>query len=406
MGAPKITVGLLGKTNVGKSTFFSASTMIPVPIENRPFVTLEPNIGIAYVRKKCVHVDLGLPKCTPVSSLCIKGNRFIPIALVDLPGLIRGASKGRGLGNKFLDSIRQADVLIHVVDISGSTDEDGRYVRPGHHDPVEDIMAIENEYEEWMYSIISRDWSRLARALDNMNVGQMIDAITQRLSGLSIRREHVVKALSVTRLDSVKPSSWREEELRMFVHELRIASKPIIIVANKIDVEEAKDILKNVMNRLPNRIIIPTTALGELILRKAAAKGYIDYIPGDIDFTINDRSKLTQQQLKVLETIQEVMKTFNGTGVQRAINEAIFTALNMIVVYPVEDPNAFTDSKGNILPDAYLVPKGTTALDLAYMVHTDLGKHFIYAIDVKNRQRIGKDYVLQDNTIIKIVASV
>ena len=397
-------IGLLGKTNVGKSTFFSAATMVSVPIENRPFVTLEPYTGITYVRKPCVHKELGLQSCTPVTSLCIRGERLIPVTLVDLPGLVQGASKGRGLGNRFLDAIRQADVLIHVVDISGSTDEEGRYVGPGHRDPVEDIEAIEKEYEEWMYSIIQRDWHKFARYLDNLNVGQMIDALTQRLSGLSIKREHVSAALTSANLISSKPSSWREEELRLFIHNLRVIAKPIVIAANKIDIPEAQDIFKSVVKRLPNRIIVPTSALGELILRKAASKKYIDYLPGDPDFKIID-SGLTQQQLKALEIVREVMKVYGGTGVQKAINEAVFNALNMIAVYPVEDPNTFTDSKGNILPDAYLVPKGTTALDLAYMVHTDLGKHFIYAIDAKSKQRIGKDHVLADNSVIKIVAS-
>jgi len=403
---PKITIGLLGKTNVGKSTFFSAATLISVPIENRPFVTLEPHTGVAYVRRRCVHVELGLPHCTPVSSLCIRGERFIPVVLVDIPGLVREASKGRGLGNRFLDAIRQADVLIHVVDIAGSTDEEGRYVKPGYRDPADDIVAIEKEYEEWMYGIISRDWPRFARSLDHMNIGQVVDSLTQRLSGLSIKREHVARALALTKLESVKPSSWKEEELRNFIHVLRTVAKPIVIAANKIDVPEARDILKDVARRLPDRIIVPVTALGELILRKAAAKGVVDYLPGDPDFNILDKSGLTQQQLRALELVREVMKIYGGTGVQKVINEAVFTALDMIVVYPVEDVNAFTDSKGNILPDAYLVPRGTTALDLAYMVHTDLGKHFIYAVNAKTKQRVGKDYILPDNSVIKIVASV
>jgi len=403
---PKISIGLLGKTNVGKSTFFSAATLIPVAIENRPFVTLDPRSGVAYIRKKCVHQELGLPKCVPVSSLCIKGERFIPVTLVDIPGLVKDASKGRGLGNKFLDVIRQADSLIHVIDISGSTDEDGKPVKPGYRDPYEDIISIELEYDEWMYSIISRDWSRFARSLDNMNIGQVIDALTQRLTGLSIKRDHVAKTLTKTKLDSVKPSSWREEELRMFVYELRLEAKPIVIAANKIDIPEARDMLKSVIRRLPNRLIIPVTALGELILRKAVTKGSIDYLPGDREFRIVDKNSLTQHEIKALEIIKEIMDFYGSTGVQRTLNETVFTALNMIVVYPVEDHNKFTDSKGNILPDAYLVPRGTTTLDLAYMVHSDLGKHFIYAIDARTKQKLGKDYILQDDSIIKIVASV
>ncbi len=379
--------------------------MIPVPIENRPFVTLEPNTGIAYVRKKCVHVELGLPKCDASNSLCIKGNRFIPVTLVDVPGLVKGAHRGRGLGNQFLDAIRQANVIIHVVDASGSTDEDGNYVKPGFRDPVEDVIAIEREYEEWMYGIISRDWPRFARALDHMDPGRMIDALTQRLSGLSIRREHVAEALRRAKLLSSKPSSWREEELRDFVHHLRVVSKPMVVAANKIDVPEARDLYKKLVAELRDRIVVPVTALGELILRKAAEKGFIEYLPGDPEFRIVDESRLSPQQKRALELVAEVMKEFGGTGVQQALNRAVFEALGMIVVYPVEDPNRFCDSRGRVLPDAFLVPRGTTALDLAYMIHTDLGKGFLYAIDAKTKRKLSKDYQLNDGDVIKIVAA-
>ncbi|MCS7111117.1 MAG: redox-regulated ATPase YchF [Sulfolobales archaeon] len=403
---PKIYVGLLGKTNVGKSTFFSAATLIPVKIENRPFVTLEPSTGIAYVRKPCVHRELGLGGCTPVTSICINGERFIPIVLVDLPGLVRDAHKGRGLGNRFLDSIRQADALIHVVDASGSTDEDGRPVKPGFRNPVDDVLAIEYEYEEWMYGIVSRDWPRFSRGLDHMNPGQIVDSLTQRLSGLSIAREHVVKALTLSKLDGVKPSSWREEELKVFIHNLRVVAKPIVIAANKIDVPEAADILKEMKKRLPDRIIIPVSALAELILRRAAEKNLIEYLPGDPAFRIKSSSSITQQQLKALESVSRVLKEFGSTGVQQTLNSVVFDALNRIVVYPVEDSSSYRDSKGNTLPDAYLVPNGTKVVELAYMVHTDLGKRFLYAIDAKTKQRVGRDYVLKDGDVVEVVAAV
>ncbi len=402
---PKVMIGVIGKANVGKSTFFSAATMLPVPIENRPFVTLEPNTGVAYVRKKCVHVELGLPKCDASNSICVKGSRFIPVTLVDVPGLVKGAHRGRGLGNKFLDAIRQAHVLIHVVDASGSTDEDGHYVGPGKHDPVEDVIVIENEYEEWMLSIIKRDWERFARSLDQLDLGRLVEALAKRLSGLSIRKEHVAEALRLSKLEGSKPSTWREEELREFIHWLRVVAKPMVIVANKIDVPEAQDLFKEIVKRLSGRIVIPATSLGELILRKAAEKGFIDYLPGDPDFTIVDESKLTPQQRRALELVRDVMKRFGGTGVQQAINSAVFDALKMVVVYPVEDPNKFCDSKGRVLPDAYLVPSGTTAYDLAFMIHTDLGKGFLYAIDAKTKRRLPKDYVLKDGDVIKIVSA-
>ena len=382
-----------------------AATMVPVAIENRPFVTLEPNTGIGYVRKRCIHTELGLPNCNARNSLCVRGERFIPVTLVDVPGLVKGAHRGRGLGNRFLDAIRQAEVIIHVVDASGSTDEDGRYVKPGYRDPVEDVIAIEQEYEEWMYGILSRDWSRFARSLDHVEPGQLIEALAKRLSGLSIRREHVAQALKLAKLESSRPSSWREEELREFIHWLRIVAKPMIIAANKIDIPDARDLYKRMVKELKDRIVIPVTALGELILRKAAEKNYIEYLPGDPEFRIKDTSALTLQQRRALELVANVMKEFGGTGVQQAINAAVFKALNMIVVYPVEDPNRFTDTKGQILPDAYLVPYGTKVIDLAYMIHSDLGKGFLYAIDAKSKKRLSRDYILQDGDVVKIVSA-
>ena len=379
--------------------------MVPVAIENRPFVTLEPNTGIGYVRKRCIHTELRLPYCNARNSLCIRGERFIPVTLVDVPGLVKDAHKGRGLGNRFLDAIRQAEVIIHVVDASGSTDEDGRYVKPGYRDPVEDVIAIEQEYEEWMYGILSRDWSRFARSLDHVEPGQLIEALAKRLSGLSIRREHVAQALKLAKLESSRPSSWREEELREFIHWLRIVAKPMIIAANKIDIPDARDLYKRMVKELKDRIVIPVTALGELILRKAAEKNYIEYLPGDPEFRIKDSSALTLQQRRALELVANVMKEFGGTGVQQAINAAVFKALNMIVVYPVEDPNRFTDTKGQILPDAYLVPYGTKVIDLAYMIHSDLGKGFLYAIDAKSKKRLSRDYILQDGDVVKIVSA-
>lgn len=397
---------MIGKTNVGKSTFFQAATLIPVKIENRPFVTIEPNIGIAYVRKPCAHPVLGLPQCNPKNSLCIKGIRFIPVKLMDVAGLVKGAHKGRGLGNKFMDDLRQADVLLHVVDMAGSTDEDGHPVRPGTHDPLEDIESIEFEVNEWFYGIISRGWVKFSRSLDTMPWDKVVDTLAKRVSGLSIRKEHVIRALKEARLENTKPGSWREEELKLFTRKLREISKPIIIVANKMDVPIAEDNLKRAIKKFGNnKIIVPTSAIFELALRKAAKSNLIEYLPGDSSFSIVNESKLNKKQLAALEKISEFMKKYGGTGVQQALNKAIFDVLSMIVVYPVENANKFTDSQGNVLPDAYLVRSGTTAGELAYMIHTDLGKGFLYAILAKESKKVGASYVLKDGDIIKIVSA-
>ncbi len=405
MPPPQPLVGIVGKTNVGKSTFFAAATLVPVEISNRPFTTIEPNIGIGYVRKKCVHVELGLSKCDPKNSICINGWRFIPVKLMDVAGLIPGAHRGRGLGNKFMDNLRQADVLIHVVDAAGATDLEGKPVPPGTTDPVEEVKQIEYEVNEWFYRVISSDWDRFAKQVDTSG-RDIVDALTQRLSGLSIRKWHVVEALRAIGLEGRKLSTWSNEDLKNFAYKLREVSKPIIIAANKADLPQAEENIKRLREAFPDKIIVPVSAEAELALRRAAKAGLIEYLPGDSDFKLVDEGKLTFKQRKALEYIREhVLSRWGSTGVQEVINKAFFEVLDMIVVYPVEDANKYTDHHGNILPDAYLVKRGTTARELAYMVHTDLGKSFLYAINAKTKQRVGEDYVLQDNDVIKIVAA-
>lgn len=400
-----ILIGIIGKTNVGKSTLFSAMTLIPVKIENRPFVTIEPNIGVGYVRSKCVHTELGLPKCDARNSICVNGIRFIPVKLIDVAGLIKDAHQGRGLGNKFLDDLRQADVLIHVVDAAGSTDEEGRPVKPGTHDPYEDVIQIEREIDLWMYSIIKRDWDKFSKTLDHLQFSEAVARLSQRLSGLSIRSVHVEKSIRELDLDKKKFSLWSDKDLFEFTVALRKISKPIIIAANKADIPEAKDLIKSLIERLKDRVIIPVSAEYELALRKASKQGLIKYIPGDESFEIIDRNRLTSQQIRALEMIREFMRENHGTGVQRLLDTAVFQMLDMIVVYPVEDPNKYTDSSGAILPDALLVRRGTTAREFAYMIHTDLGEGFIYAVNAKNKNRVGADYILNHNDVIKIVSA-
>ncbi|RLG71676.1 MAG: redox-regulated ATPase YchF [Thermoprotei archaeon] len=396
-------IGVIGKTNVGKSTFFAAATLATVEIANHPFTTIKPNIGVGYVRKKCVCKEFGV-KDNPRNSICIDGERFIPVTLIDVAGLIPEAHKGRGLGNKFLDDLRKADVLLHVVDASGSTDAEGRPVPPGTFDPVEEVRLIQREVDLWLFQILQKDWRRLVHKAESE--GKFKDLLAERLAGLSITKTHVVKALRDAKLESTKPSSWRSEELMLFVSTLRKIAKPSVIVANKADISEAQDIIKKMTKELKDEIVVPTSALAELVLRRAAKKGYIKYLPGDPDFEVVDESKLTPKERKGLEYIREhVLRKWGSTGVQQALNKAAFEVLEMIAVYPVEDPVKLTDHEGRVLPDVFLVKKGTTARELAYKIHTDLGRTFLYAIDARSKRRLGENYVLQDNDVISIVAA-
>jgi len=395
-------VGIVGKPNVGKTTFFVAATLAPAEIAPYPFTTIKPNRGVAYLRVKCVCREFGVQD-SPVNSACVDGNRLIPVELIDCAGLVPDAWRGRGLGNQFLDEIRRADALIHVVDASGSTDVEGRPCRPGEHDPVEDVRFLEREITMWMAQILKRDWQKVIRRVE-LAGDKLVDLLERRLSGLAIRRTHILETIKRTELDPSKPRSWGDDGLYAFADHLRRLSKPMLIAANKMDIPTAEENLERLKET--GYLVVPCCAEAELALRRAAEKGLIRYLPGDPDFEVLEPSKLTPQQAKALEAIRErVLARLGSTGVQQAINAAYFELLGAITVYPVEDPEKLCDHQGRVLPDAYVVPRGTTARQLAYMIHTELGESFIYAIDARTKRRLGEDYVLKDGDVISIVAA-
>lgn len=395
-------VGLVGKTNVGKSTFFGAATLKPVEAAPYPFTTIEANRGVAYLRAPCVCREFDVQD-NPVNSACVDGIRLIPVELIDCPGLIRGAHRGKGLGNKFLDEVRRADALIVVCDAAGASDENGQPCEPGTHDPLEDVRIFESEFDLWLLNLIKKDWMRMAR-ISEAERRDISGALEQRLSGLAIRAGHIAQALGETGLDPYKPTGWSDEELGYFATELRKASKPMIVVANKADMDAAEENIERLREAGYN--IVPTSAEAELTLRRASRAGMIVYRPGDGDFEVLKPETLTEGQRRGLELIRErVLGRWGSTGVQEALNAAFFSLLDCILVYPVEDAEKLTDHEGRVLPDVYLVKRGTKAGELAGLIHTDLKESFIFAIDARTKRRLGEDYVLQNNDVIQIVAA-
>ncbi len=395
-------LGVVGKPNTGKSTFFSAATLAAAEIANYPFTTIKPNRGVGYVRTTCVHEEFKV-KDNPRNSLCLDGIRLVPVELIDIAGLVPGAWEGRGLGNQFLDEIRRADALIHVVDASGGTDCEGKSCKPGEHDPLEDVKFLEREITMWMVTILKKDWSKIARQAEADKKG-IAAPLEDRLTGLGIKRQSVAEAIRKANLNIDKPATWSDEDFYRFVDNLRRISKPMLIVANKIDLPTAAPNVEK-LKKL-DYMVIPCSAEAELALRRAAEKGLIDYKPGDSDFKIKQPEKLSPGQIKALEAIREKVLQKNGsTGIQEAMNIAYSKLLNMITVYPVEDLEHLSDHNGRVLPDTYLVPNGTTARQFAYVIHTDLGENFLYAVDARDKRRIGEEAILKDRDVISIVST-
>ena len=391
-------IGLLGKANVGKSTFFSAATETPVQIGNFPFTTIQPNVGIAYVNTTCACKHFKIEHRNP---LCVYGTRFIPVKLVDVAGLVPGAHEGKGLGNQFLDDARQAEVLIHIVDISGSTDIQGQPVNIGTHDPREDIKFVEDEFDFWFKQILEREWPKLSKEIEKKST-KLVDGITDRFSGLGVKEYQVHAVLQNLDLLTKKPTEWNDSVLTKFAQMLRKKTKPMLIAANKADLCKDLDITNELHK---DRDIVNCSAETELFLKKAAKANLIDYIPGNEKFVINKNVDLTPPQKEALNLVERVLSKLNSTGIQTALNSAIFRVLKLIVVFPVEDETRLSNKDGEVLPDAKLLSENATAKNLAEIIHQDIAKGFLYAVDVKTKQRIGADHQLKNGDVIKIVSS-
>ncbi|MGB9732298.1 MAG: redox-regulated ATPase YchF [Candidatus Micrarchaeia archaeon] len=385
-------LGIIGAPNKGKSTIFSALTMVDVPIANYPFTTIKPNRGVAYVSKKCVDSELGV-KCNPRNSICINGTRLIPVEIVDVAGLVPNAHLGKGMGNQFMNDLISADAFIQVVDLSGKTDESGNPCNSC--DPAKEVKVVRDELAFWLRDIIKKHAGKLEKRSNGAQ------ALAEILSGFKVSLNDIEEAAEKAYL-SLTNINWSDDDMLSFSRELLKISKPTAVAANKLDISN-KESLEKLKKELEGTLVVGCSGAAELTLRKAAKSGIIEYVPGASSFEVI--GKPNEEQRRALEYLADFIKKNNGTGVQELINKVVFDLLKMIVAYPVEDENKYTDHYGNVLPDALLLKDGTTAIELAGIIHTSLAKNMLYAIDVKRKVRISKDYKIKDNDVIKIISA-
>jgi ribosome-binding ATPase len=395
-------IGIVGKPNVGKSTFFKAATLAEVEIANYPFATIEPNEGIGFVKIDCADKDFK-KQCNPRLGYCLHHKRFIPVQLIDVAGLVPGAHEGKGMGNKFLDDLRQADVLIHVIDVSGSTNEKGESVNQGSYDPAEDVKFLEIELDMWYLEIIKKGWQKFARTVIQEKQEIQV-ALGKQLSGLKVTGELVAIAIAELNLNKEKPNTWSEEDLMNLAVRLRKKTKPMIIACNKIDVQSAEENFVKLKKEFPDYMFVRCSAESELALREATKAGLISYVPGENDFTILKEAGLNEKQKQGLSFIKKnILDKFGSTGIQTILDKAVFELLGYIAIFP-GGISKLEDSEGRTLPDCFLLPADSTALDFAFKLHTNFGKKFICAKDVRTKKTVGKEYLLRNRDVIEIVA--
>ena len=387
-------VGIVGRPSCGKSTFFKAATLIDVAIASYPFTTIKPNSGIAYVRINDLASEFDKVS-NPREGYVRSGQRFVPFMLMDVAGLVEGASQGKGLGNEFLSDLSAADAFIHVVDMSGEFDGEGKPSE--NYYPGKDIVMIERELDIWYSNILRKVWSIFTRNME-MQKQKFEGAVAKQFSGLKVSEEDVRYVVLHGKFNIDKPSSWSPEEVFRFAQSLRKATKPMIIAANKIDTLNGLENFNKVKEEF-DYPIVPCFAEGELALREADKHQIIDYIPGEKSFAL--KKEISDKQKKALDAIQKIINEFESTGIQSVLNKTVFEVLQYICIYPAG--SKLSDSKGNVLPDCFLMKKGSTALDFAYRLHSDIGKGFVKAIDIRTKRAVGKDYVLKNRDGLEII---
>ena len=391
-----LTVALAGKPNAGKSTFYTAATMADVDVANYPFTTVDPNRGVTYVRTECPCLDRE-ERCGAEN--CRDGKRYVPIELLDVAGLVPGAHEGKGLGNQFLDELTNADVVLNVVDASGATNAEGEPVEVGSHDPLDDVDFIEEEMDLWLAGIVDRNWESVERKSRSPDF-DLDAALSDMLTGFGATEYDVTAVLRDLEYPD-DPKAWSDADREALARAVRRRTKPIVVVANKVDA--APDDAVDRIREGTDKPVIPATADGELALRRAADAGVVDYDPGDESFEIV--GDVSDDQRAGLDALRESMATHGGTGVQSALNAAVYDLLDRITAYPVQDAGKWTDGTGNVLPDAFLLASGATPRDLAYAVHSDIGEGYLHAVDARASRRIGEDHELTEGDVVKIVST-
>ncbi|OZJ03857.1 hypothetical protein BZG36_03675 [Bifiguratus adelaidae] len=401
----EVIVACVGKPSAGKSSFLNAG--------NYPFTTIKPNQGVSYVPFDCPCKRYGKEDvCQPRYGRCINGKRFVPIQMLDVAGLVPGASEGQGLGNQFLDDLRTADALIHVVDVSGTTDAGGKETIG--YDPINDIDWLTGEIHSkafsltdpssWVYNNLHKKWGGIVRR-HVATKSSVVDTLQVQFSGYGATAALVGRMMDRSGIKTPL-ESWDDETLHRIVDHFLLERFPTIVALNKIDLADAERNITKIMKKYDQNKLVLTSALAENFLRKMQAQGYLRYEEGtDIvetkeDLPDSDLKPLDEKLKNRIERVQDlVLYRYGSTGVQEVLQKTV-QILGMIPVYPVKNIHNFTSgsgqNKGGAFKDCVLVWPGTTVREFAKMLHDEIDKYYLYAETVGNI-RLAEDTVITED---------
>jgi ribosome-binding ATPase YchF (GTP1/OBG family) len=330
----------------------------------------------------------------------VDGTRFVPVQLVDVAGLIPGAHEGKGLGNQFLTDLNEADVLIHIVDFSGTTYIEGEPTDG--HDPRTDIDFLEEELDMWYLEILKKGIDRYESKQQQQDV-KIEEELAEQMSAFKTDKNAIKKYIRSLDI-GMDPDDWSSADRKNLARTIRKETKPMIVAANKMDTEAAQENYEEIRTDpdYEHVTLVPCSAHAEKALKHADEQGKIDYTPGDSTFEI--AGMMSEEQEQGLEQIRDFMQDFDGTGVQQAMETALFNERGVMAVFP-GGADGLGDKHGNILPDCFLLSEGATAEDFAYHIHTDIGEGFLHAYDVRDQRQIGADHELHHRDVIEVVSS-